>query len=158
MWRMLSLSKIHSFGQVLYGYWSSAVYTVACTHTKRYVQFHQRWLCSHQHMSVWSPSVCVYLRIKYTITVTWLKTLLSQILNFDSCTLWHQIREVAENSKTWISLVEEYRKKISLSFSISERSKKEWTNRSGGKRQVNSSSAKISKIKKPNINKKRRYK
>lgn len=30
----------------------SSIYSVACTHTKRYVQFHRRWLCSHQHTSV----------------------------------------------------------------------------------------------------------
>lgn len=125
MWRMLSLSKIHSFSQVLSGYWSSAVYTQLHVHT-------QRDTCSFtgDDYAVISIRLCNHLlfvythRTKYTITVTWLKTLLSQILNFYSCTLWHQIGEVAENSKTWISLVKEYRKKISLSFSISQRSKK----------------------------------
>lgn len=75
----------------------SSIYSGMCTHKEICAAPHERWPHSHQHC------LCNHLRFvcntekKYTITVTWLKNLLSQILNFYSCTLYHQIGEVAKN-------------------------------------------------------------
>lgn len=133
MWRMLSLSKIHSFGQVLYGHWSSAAYTVACAHTKRYVQLHMR----DDHVVI--STVCV---ITFGLCV-----IQKKIHNY--CNMIEkfafsnsQLLLLHTLSSNWRSSQNQVRprfpwsknkgEKKSFSFSISERSKKGWTDRSGG--------------------------